>query len=76
MLLGNVEEDKIQVDDPAFGLISLFGRLFLIAYVVCASIVALNMLIAMMNNSYERIMVGVFEYVQELRMACYVTGFG
>ncbi|XP_022789677.1 short transient receptor potential channel 4-like isoform X3 [Stylophora pistillata] len=55
LLFGNVDEDKILVDDPAFSLISVFGRIFLIAYVVCVSMVALNMLIAMMNNSYETI---------------------
>lgn len=52
-----MDEDKILVDDPAFSLISVFGRIFLIAYVVCISIVALYMLIAMMKNSYEKIMV-------------------
>ncbi|XP_022789684.1 short transient receptor potential channel 4-like isoform X3 [Stylophora pistillata] len=56
LLLGLVEEDKIDVKDPAFTLTATFGRLFLMAYVVCTVIVALNMLIAMMNNSFERIM--------------------
>ena len=54
-----MEEDKIAVKDPAFTLISGSGRGFLIAYAVCTSIVALNMLIAMMNNSFERVMVRV-----------------
>lgn len=57
LLVGYVEEDKIVVDDPAFYLTSLFGRLGLVAYVVCTTIVALNMLIAMMNNSFNRVMV-------------------
>jgi len=56
LLLGLVEEDKISVKDPAFSLTSAFGRLFLMTYVVCTVIVALNMLIAMMNNSFDRIM--------------------
>ena len=57
LLLGLVEEDKIRVEDPAFSLTSTFGRIFMIAHVVCTVIVALNMLIAMMNNSFDRIMV-------------------
>ncbi|RMX40941.1 hypothetical protein pdam_00023755, partial [Pocillopora damicornis] len=56
LLLGNVEEDKIRVDDPAFSLTQLFGRLCILIYVVCTAIVALNMLIAMMNNSFDRVM--------------------
>jgi len=59
LLLGLVEEDKISVKDPAFRLTSAFGRLFLMTYVVCMVIVALNMLIAMMNNSFDRIMVSL-----------------
>ena len=59
LLLGLVEEDKISVKDPAFHLTSAFGRLFLMTYVVSMVIVALNMLIAMMNNSFERIMVSL-----------------
>ena len=45
--------------DPDFHLTAAFGRLFLIVYVICMVIVGLNMLIAMMNNSFERIMVRV-----------------
>ncbi len=60
LLVGYVEEDKIAVDDPAFYLTSSFGRLGLVAYVVCTAIVALNMLIAMMNNSFDRVMVSAF----------------
>ena len=45
--------------DPAFQITSFFGRLFLMAYVVCMVIVALNMLVAMMNNSFQRIMVRI-----------------
>jgi len=56
MLLGTVEDEKILVEDPAFSLTSTFGRIFMIAHVVCTVIVALNMLIAMMNNSFEKIM--------------------
>lgn len=62
LLLGLVEEDKISVEDPAFSLTATFGRLFLMAYVVCTVIVALNMLIAMMNNSFDRIMVSVLKW--------------
>lgn len=57
LLLGLVEEEKISVKDPAFSLTSTFGHLFVIAHVICTVIVALNMLIAMMNNSFNRIMV-------------------
>lgn len=60
LLLGLVEEDKITVKDPAFSLTSTFGHLFVIAHVNCTVIVALNMLIAMMNNSFNRIMVNIF----------------
>ena len=59
MLFGVVEEEKISVQDPNFFLIATFGRLFFMAYMVCTVIVALNMLIAMMNNSFERIMVSL-----------------
>ena len=52
-----MDDDKISVKDPAFVLTATFGRLFLMVYVICTVIVALNMLIAMMNNSFERIMV-------------------
>lgn len=57
LLLGLVEEENISVEDPAFTLTSTFGRIFIVAHVVCTVIVALNMLIAMMNNSFDRIMV-------------------
>lgn len=60
LLLGLVEEDKITVKDSAFSLTSTFGHLFVIAHVICTVIVALNMLIAMMNNSFNRIMVNIF----------------
>jgi len=60
LLLGLVEEDKIVVEDPAFKLSSTFGRIFMVAHVVCTVIVALNMLIAMMNNSFVKIMVSLF----------------
>ena len=60
MLLGVVDEDKISVEDPDFSLLATFGHIFMIAYVVCTVIVALNMLIAMMNNSFEGIMVSFF----------------
>ncbi|KAJ7377773.1 Short transient receptor putative channel 4 [Desmophyllum pertusum] len=56
LLLGAVDDDKISVKDPTFTLTATFGRLFLMVYVICTVIVALNMLIAMMNNSFERIM--------------------
>ncbi|XP_066022250.1 short transient receptor potential channel 4-like [Pocillopora verrucosa] len=59
LLVGYVEEDKIRVDDPAFYLTQLFGRLGFLIYLVCTVIVALNMLIAMMNNSCDRVMVGL-----------------
>ena len=57
ILLGNVEDEKISVEDPAFLVTSTVGRFFMIAHAVCTVIVALNMLIAMMNNSFDRIMV-------------------
>ena len=60
LLLGLVEEDKIAVEDPDFTLLSSFGRIFMVAHVVCTVIVALNMLIAMMNNSFDKIMVSFF----------------
>ena len=45
--------------DPDFHLTATFGRLFFAVYVICMVIVGLNMLIAMMNNSFDRIMVRV-----------------
>ena len=59
LLLGLVEEEKIAVEDPDFHLTAIFGRLFFTVYVICMVIVGLNMLIAMMNNSFDRIMVRV-----------------
>lgn len=61
MLFGVVEEEKISVQDPDFVLIATFGHLFLMAYMVCTVIVALNMLVAMMNNSFDRIMVSLLD---------------
>ena len=64
MLFGDEEKEKILVEDPAFSLIATFGSIFMIAHVVCTVIVALNMLIAMMNNSFDRIMVRFLLYIQ------------
>ena len=64
LLLGLVEEDKISVEDPAFILLSSFGRIFMIAHVVCTVIVALNMLIAMMHHSFDKIMVCFLQWFQ------------
>ncbi|XP_074637783.1 short transient receptor potential channel 5-like isoform X2 [Acropora palmata] len=55
LLLGIYDEEKVMVKDPSFVAMSIAGQIFMIVYVVCMVIVALNMLIAMMNNSYERI---------------------
>lgn len=52
-----MDDDKVTVQDPAFDLTAVIGRIFLFAYGICTTLVAINMLIAMMNNSYERIMV-------------------
>ena len=57
IFLGKVDDDKVTVQDPAFDLTAVIGRIFLFAYGICTNLVAINMLIAMMNNSYERIMV-------------------
>lgn len=54
---GGGEEDNISVEDPRFNLTADFGRLFMAAYAVCTIFTALNMLVAMMNNSYNKIMV-------------------
>ena len=59
LLLGIYDEEKVMVKDPSFVTMSITGQFFMIVYVVCMVIVALNMLIAMMNNSYERIMVSI-----------------
>ncbi|XP_067017231.1 short transient receptor potential channel 4-like [Acropora muricata] len=56
LLLGIYNEEKLIVKDPSFVAMSITGQIFMIVYVVCMVVVALNMLIAMMNNSYERIM--------------------
>lgn len=52
---GGEQEDSIKVRDQDFTLITFFGRLFMGAYVICTSLVALNMLIAMMNDSFHKI---------------------
>ena len=43
--------------DQEFLLVTEFGRIFMGAYVICTGMVALNMLVAMMNDSFRRIMV-------------------
>ena len=47
------------MEDRVFVAMSISGQIFMIVYVVCMVIVALNMLIAMMNESYERIRVSI-----------------
>ena len=59
LLLGNYDEEKITVKDPHFWATSICGHIFMIVYVICMVIVALNMLIAMMNNSFQRCMVSI-----------------
>ena len=59
LLLGNYDEEKVIVEDRVFVAMSIAGQIFMIVYVVCMVIVALNMLIAMMNSSYVRIMVSI-----------------
>ena len=59
LLLGIYDEEKVMVKDPSFEAMSIAGQIFMIVYVVCMVIVALNMLIAMMNESYERIRVSI-----------------
>ncbi|XP_074629600.1 short transient receptor potential channel 4-like [Acropora palmata] len=54
LLLGNYDEEKVTVKDPGFRATSICGHIFMIVYVICMVIVALNMLIAMMNNSFQR----------------------
>ena len=59
LLLGNYDEQKVIVKDHVFVAMSISGQIFMIVYVVCMVVVALNMLIAMMNESYERIRVSI-----------------
>ena len=54
---GGGEEKSISVRDQEFLLVTEFGRIFMGAYVICTGMVALNMLVAMMNDSFRRIMV-------------------
>ncbi|XP_067017229.1 short transient receptor potential channel 5-like isoform X1 [Acropora muricata] len=56
LLLGNYDEEKVRVKDSDFWTTSICGHIFMIVYVICMVIVALNMLIAMMNNSFQRCM--------------------
>ena len=44
LLLGNYEEEKVTVTDPAFRATSICGHIFMIVYVICMVIVALDML--------------------------------
>ena len=59
LLLGNYDEEKVRVKDSDFWTTSICGHIFMIVYVICMVIVALNMLIAMMNNSFQRCMVSI-----------------
>ena len=54
---GGGQEESISVQDQDFMLITKFGRVFMGAYVICTILVALNMLIAMMNDSFHKIKV-------------------
>jgi len=56
LLIGFLEAENIEVRDPAFSTTQTFGTIYLSFYIIYMVIVALTMLVAMMNNSFERIM--------------------
>lgn len=52
---GGGQEESISVQDQNFTLTTEFGRVFMGAYVICTILVAVNMLIAMMDDSFHKI---------------------
>ena len=54
---GGGQEESISVQDQNFTLTTEFGRVFMGAYVICTILVAVNMLIAMMDDSFHKIKV-------------------
>ena len=59
---GGGHEERISVTDQRFALITVFGRVFMGAYVICTILVALNMLVAMMNDTFHKIKVSLEGY--------------
>ena len=57
LLIGSLSASDMEVKDPAFAATQEFGRIFVSFYIICMVIMALSMLVAMMNNSFDRIMV-------------------
>ena len=57
LLIGTIRASDMEVEDPAFTATQEFGRIFVSFYIIFMVIVALSMLVAMMNNSFDRIMV-------------------
>ena len=62
VLIGTLNVDDMEVHDPAFRTTQEFGRIFVSFYIICMVIVALSMLVAMMNDSFNRIMVSFHYY--------------
>ena len=75
MLIGTLDADDIAVNDPAFSTTQTFGRIYISFYIVCMVIVALSMLVAMMNASFEKIMVSFKTWYDQRRITRRLTQF-
>lgn len=60
-LFGEIDESNFQIDASGYGAISKTGVVLFGVFNIVAILVALNMLIAMLNDSYTRITVRTYE---------------
>lgn len=58
-MLGSDERKESEVSDNRYAYIKKLGEAYIIMFVVAAVVVALNMLVATMNHTYENIMVSI-----------------
>ena len=63
-LFGEIDEGSFQIDSSGYGAIWKTGMVLFGAFNIVAVLVALNMLIAILNESYTRITVRAYEMFQ------------
>ena len=65
-LFGKLDLEDFNTRDTTFDITQGTGRILFAFYSVCAVIVALNMLIAMMSHSYDSISVRKTSHIKQL----------
>ena len=60
-MLGSDERKESEVSDSSYAYIKKLGEAYIIMFVVAAVVVAVNMLVATMNHTYENIMVSIYK---------------